>query len=56
MHAYVALAYAIGSTKEVKAHAEWSGSKFPPKDKPKTIILLNEKKEPIGFGKDAKHT
>ena len=53
---YIALAYAIGEINDIKAHSEWAGKKFKPKFKPKTIILLDENGEVLGFGKDAKHT
>ena len=53
---YLALAYAFGETNQITAHAKWSSSKYPPKFKPKTLILLNEENKAIGFGKDAKHT
>ena len=52
----LALAYAFGETNQVKAHSEWAGKKFKPKFKPKTIILLDENGNTLGFGKDAKHT
>eukprot|EP01083_Nonionella_stella_P028926 79720_1 len=51
----VALAYAFGEANKVTAHAEWSYKKYAPKFKPKTIVLLDEDFEAIGFGKDAKH-
>eukprot|EP01083_Nonionella_stella_P262378 892249_1 len=52
----VALAYAFGEANKVTAHAEWSYKKYAPKFKPKTIVLLDEHCQAIGFGKDAKHT
>eukprot|EP01083_Nonionella_stella_P184105 667188_1 len=53
----VALAYAFGETNHITAHAAWSShKKYAPKFKPKTIVLLDEDLEAIGFGKDAKHT
>eukprot|EP01084_Bolivina_argentea_P304272 525433_1 len=52
----VALAYALGKSNHVESHAEWSAKKYKPKFKPKTIILLDENGNALGFGKDAKHT
>eukprot|EP01083_Nonionella_stella_P209552 759515_1 len=52
----VALAYAFGKSNHVESHAEWSAKKYKPKFKPKTIILLDENGNALGFGKDAKHT
>eukprot|EP01084_Bolivina_argentea_P084108 152205_1 len=52
----LAMAYAFGDVDKVTAHAEWSYKKYAPKFKPKTIVLLDEDFEAIGFGKDAKHT
>eukprot|EP01083_Nonionella_stella_P008701 25127_1 len=51
----VAIAYAFGEANNVTAHADWSYKRYPPKFKPKTIVLLDEHYRPIGFGKDAKH-
>ena len=52
-----ALAYAVGERHAVEAHAEWSSShQYAAKFKPKAIILLDEDKEAIAFGKDAKNT
>ena len=39
---YIALAYALHETKQIRAHTEWTNTKFEPEHKPKTIILLDE--------------
>ena len=51
---YIALAYAVGG--EVFVHTEWASLKYTIDEKPKTIILLDENHNALGFGKDAKHT
>ena len=60
MHAMIsiqiALAYAIHEKNEIRAHAEWSNTKYEKKYKPKTIILLDEHGNSKGFGLNAKNT
>ena len=51
---YTALAYAIDG--KVFVHTEWETLKYSVDEKPKTIILLDENYNALGFGKDAKHT
>ena len=51
---YIALAYAIDG--QVFAHKDWKTFKYKVLVKPKTIVLLDENLDVIGFGKDAKHT
>ena len=34
---------------------EWASSKYTVTEKPKTVILLDENQNALGFGKDAKH-
>ena len=48
----IALAYSINN--KIYIHEEWANTKYGTNIKPKTIILLNENYEPLGFGKDAK--
>eukprot|EP01084_Bolivina_argentea_P269745 458511_1 len=53
------LAYALPDKlkeKTVYVHKDWVSVKFNSQVKPKTIILLDENGETIGFGKDAKNT
>ena len=50
------MAYAFGDTNNIKAHTEWGNGKYKAKFKPKTIILLDEHHEPMGFGENAKNT
>ena len=52
----LALAYGFGETNQVFAHTKWSTNTYEAQVKPKTIILLDEDHDVIGFGKDAKHT
>ena len=53
---YVALSYAIHERDEIRAHAEWSTTRYEKKYKPKTIILLDENRNKLGFNLSAKNT
>ena len=41
---------------KIFVHTQWESLKYLIKEKPKTIILLNENHQMLGFGMDAKYT
>ena len=48
------MAYSLPHSDELFIHSGWTTTKVSVATKTKTVILLNEKHEPIGFGEDAK--